>query len=88
MTPDEELEKALKELKEAVEEAKAAGIEVDYDTVVKEINENAEKSEEDLNKLVEKTREESAKQNEKLKSSLIQAGLLGVIISKIGKLFE
>ncbi len=88
MTPDEELEKALKELKEAVEEAKAAGIDVDYDTVVKEINENAEKSEEDLNKLVEKTREESAKQNEKLKSSLIQAGLLGVIISKIGKLFE
>lgn len=88
MTPDEELEKALKELKEAVEEAKAAGIDVDYDTVVKEINENAEKSEEDLNKLVEKTREESAKQNEKLKSSLIQAGLLGVIISRIGKLFE
>ena len=88
MTADEELEKSLKELKKIVEEANARGIDVDYDTVVKEINENAEKHFADLNKKVEESREESAKQNEKLKSSLIQASLLRVIISKIGKLFE
>ncbi|MBR5711611.1 MAG: hypothetical protein IKX40_12720 [Thermoguttaceae bacterium] len=60
MTADEELEKAQKELKKVVEEANARGIDVDYDAVVKEIYENAEKHFAGLNKKVEESREEAA----------------------------